>query len=342
MPATGRTKPRSKDVGMRHVAKLAGVSPITVSRTLRSPDSVAQATRAKVEKAIAELNYLPNLIAGALSNNQSRIVAVIVPNIANSVFASTLQGMTDRLHTAGYQMMIGYSGYSVIEEEALVSSMLARRPEGIVLTGHTHTHRTRELLLRARMPVIEMWSLPEKPLDIAIGFSNFDAARAMTLHIANKGYRRIGYIGGLIQNNDRTSAREAGYKAALSELGLSIESRWMRRAPFEFSRGGDAIDDLLSRNPEVEAVFTAADTLAIGALLRCVRRGWQVPTRVGLAGFDDTALSSLTTPPLTTVRVPQYEIGVAVAARILEELTGNAPSQKVDDLGFEIVERESL
>lgn len=342
MAGGGGKKVETKDIGMRHVARLAGVSPITVSRTLRSPATVAEATRTKVQKAIAELNYVPNLVAGALSNNRSRMIAVIVPNISNSVFARTLQGMTDRLKTAGYQMIIGYSGYSPEEEEALVETMLARRPEGIVVTGHTHTRRTRALLKRARMPVVEMWCLPDKPLDVAIGFSNFEAARAMTLHVAKKGYCRIGYIGGLTQNNDRTSAREAGYKAALVELGLPVDIRLMRRAPFDFARGADMLEDLLSKSPDIDAVFAAGDILAIGALLCCARHGWKVPDKFGLAGFDDTALSSQMTPPLTTVRVPQYEIGEFVANYILEYISGKLPDKKTYDLGFRLIERESL
>lgn len=327
---------------MRHVAKLAGVAPITVSRTIRSPESVSKQTREKVEKAIAELDYVPNLIAGTLSNRKSRMVAVIVPNIANSVFARTLEGMNDCFRQHGYQLVIGYSAYSLAEEEALVSSMLARQPEAIVVTGHSHTPRTVELLNRARMPVIEMWSVTPEPIDVAIGFSNFEAARLMTLHIGEKGYRRIGYIGGLTAGNDRTQEREAGYKAGLRALGLRVEPKLMERTPFDFAAAGRAIGPLLSKNPDIDAVFAAGDIIAIGILLECARQGWKVPDKFGLAGFDDTALSNLTAPSLTTVRVPQYEIGLAVARRILRELSGERLDSKVEDLGFAILERESL
>lgn len=327
---------------MRQVAQLAGVSPITVSRTLRFPDTVAEPTRVRVQDAIARLNYVPNLVAGALSSNRSRMIAAIVPNLSNSVFARTLQGMTDELQASGYQLIIGYSGYSPAEEEALVTTMLARRPEGIVLTGASHTAGTRQVLRRAGLPVAEMWTLPKKPLGVAVGFSNFEAARAMTLHVAGKGYGRIGYIGGLTDNNDRTAAREAGYRAALSELGLPFHRKYVRRAPFDFAKGGDALESLVAECPEIDAVFAAADILAIGALLRCTRKGWRVPDMLGVAGFDDTALSNQTTPALTTVKVPQYEIGRCVAARIVGELNGTAFDRAVVDLGYALIDRDSL
>jgi len=334
------------DERVRHdefdVARAARVSAITVSRTLLTPEKVAPDTRLRVESAIRKLRYVPNLAAGTLASSRSRIVAVIVPNMANSVFAETLQGMSDILRKADYHLLTGNSGYSLAEEESLVMTFLARRPDGIVLTGYTHTQHAVQMIRAARIPVIEMWNLTKRPLDTIVGFSNFEAARAMTLYLGNAGYRRIGYIGGLTHDNDRTQMREAGYRAALRELNLPLDTDGMLSVPFEYEAGAEALTELLRRKPDVDAVFAAGDILAVGVLLECIRRGWRVPKRLAVGGFDDAKISSRIVPPLTTVRVPRYEIGRTVGQVLLQRISGAKASDHVIDLGFQIVERGSV
>jgi len=120
---------------MRDVARIAGVSTMTVSRVLGQPDMVARATRDRVQKAIAELGYVPDMIASSLSSQKSGFIAAIVPTLNNINFAETAGGLSDTLKMAGFQLLIGYTNYILEEEEALIRTMLARRPEGIVLTG---------------------------------------------------------------------------------------------------------------------------------------------------------------------------------------------------------------
>ncbi len=338
----GKKARGGQQVRMGDVAHAAGVSSITVSRTLLTPEKVAADTRRRVEAAIRRLRYVPNLAAGTLASSRSRIAAVIVPNIANSVFAETLQGMSEILRKAGYHLLIGNSGYSLAEEESLVMTFLARRPDAIVLTGYTHTQNAVQMIRAAHIPVIEMWNLTKRPLDTIVGFSNYEAARAMTLYLGKAGYRRIGYIGGLTLDNDRTQMREAGYRDALAELGLPLDTNAMLSVPFEYEAGADALVELLRRRPDVDAVFAAGDILAIGVLLECIRRGWRVPKRLAVAGFDDAKLSNRIVPPLTTVRVPRYEIGRTVGQVLLQRVAGAKTIGPVVDLGFEIVERNSV
>jgi LacI family gluconate utilization system Gnt-I transcriptional repressor len=221
-------------------------------------------------------------------------------------------------------------------------TFLARRPDAIVLTGYTHTQSAVQMIRAAHIPVIEMWNLTKRPLDTIVGFSNYEAARAMTLYLGKRGYRRIGYIGGLTLDNDRTQMREAGYRDALAELGLPLDTNAMLSVPFEYEAGADALVELLRRRPDVDAVFAAGDILAIGVLLECIRRGWRVPKRLAVAGFDDAKLSNRIVPPLTTVRVPRYEIGRTVGQVLLHRVAGARTIGPVVDLGFEIVERNSV
>ncbi|MBI3525313.1 MAG: LacI family DNA-binding transcriptional regulator [Betaproteobacteria bacterium] len=337
----GQSIQQQRPVRMVDVAQLAGVSSITVSRTLLTPELVTPATRRMVEKAIKQCGYIPNRVAGSLAANRSRTVAVIVPTISNSLFADTVQGITDLLEAHGYHVFLGTSNYDIKEEESLVSAFLERRADAMVLTGISHSPTTKKLLRNAGIPVVEMWNLTPRPIDMAIGFSNFEAARKMTLFLASRGYRKIGFLGGVTENNDRTRDRERGYLAALAELGIAAVENRIVRTPFDFPMGGTAIAALLSKSPSLDAVFAASDVLAIGAILECNRRGWPVPSKIAIAGMDDSPLGSQLSPKLTTVRIPRYGIGTVVGEHLIERLRGQASSKRIVDLGFEIVERES-
>lgn len=332
---------RQRPVRMVDVALIAGVSAITVSRTLLTPEKVTPDTRRTVEKAIKKCGYLPNRVAGSLAANRSHTVAVIVPTISNSLFADTVQGITDLLEQHGYHVFLGTSNYDIKEEESLVSAFLERRADAMVVTGVTHSPMTKRLLRNAGVPVVEMWNIAPRPIDTLIGFSNFEAARKMTLFLASRGYRNIGFLGGITTNNDRTSDRERGYLAALEELGIAGVEKRIVRTPFDFRMGGAAIAELVSKNPSLDAVFAASDVLAIGAILECNRCGWSVPGKIAIAGMDDSALGGQLSPKLTTVRIPRYEIGTVVGKHLIERLRGQVNGKRIVDLGFEIVERES-
>lgn len=333
--------PPVRAVTMRDVAAEAGVAAITVSRALRNPHQVSPEVLEKVTTAARKLRYMPNIAAGTLRSSKSRIIAVIVPTISHSIFAETIQAMSDIFRPAGYHLLIGHSGYSIDEEEALVTAFLARKPDAIVLTGYTHTQTTIELIEASDIPLVEIWNLSHAPRDTMIGLSNFDAAHAMTRFLIQKGYKRIGYIGGLRQNNDRVEQREAGFKHALEEAGRSLPRGAIVRKALEFENGAAALSQLLSQYPDVDAIFAASDILAVGVLLECTHQNIEVPGHIAVAGFDDMGLASRMVPPLTTVRVPREEIGRRAAQEILARLAGSRQAPKIIDLGFEIIERRS-
>lgn len=327
---------------MIDVAMAAGVSAITVSRVLKTPEKVSPKTRKKVKKAMAAVGYIRNLVAGSLASARSQVIGVVVPTITNSLFADTVEGLTNAIRPHGYQIIIGSTRYDVEEEEDIVRAFLGQRVEAMVLTGITHSETTRKMLLRAPAPIIEMWAMTDDPIDTVIGFSNFEAARQMTAHLIGRGYRHIAYLGGLTNNNDRTSQRLAGYEAALSEAGLTFPDSYKRSSVFDFREGGRAIRSLLKVHPEVDAVFAASDVLAVGAIQECTRQGWTVPDRVAVAGLDDSIIALEMVPPLTTVRIPRYHIGEVIGNELLRRLRDpDGEANRIIDLGFEIIPRAS-
>lgn len=321
---------------MVDVARRAGVAPITVSRALSDPAQVSAAALASIQRAVAEAGYVRHAVASSLASKNTRCIGTVVPILSNSIFADTLQGLSEVLEAQGYRLLIASSQYDPLREQRIVEAFIEQRVDGIALTGTTHTGRVRAMLSRAGIPVVEMWNLPARPFDCAVGFSNFEAARTMARHLVSRGYRRIAYIGGPTYKNDRTQARERGYRAALSEAGLRVAEGRIRRTPFEFENGAVALAELLVHDPSIDAVFAASDVLAVGALLYCLRQGWPVPGKVALAGLDGSPIGALITPELTSIRFPRRQIG-ARAAQLLLDRIGGRPAGVTEDLGFELL-----
>jgi len=335
----GAGGPKTSAVRMAEVAQLAGVSAMTVSRAMRNPASVTPATLSRIQSAVASTGYVPNRIAGSLASRRTRIVGMIVPSLRNSLFAESIQGMSDNLGAAA-DLLIADSGYTLKGEEAAVLAFLSQRVCGIVLHNTKHTPRTRLMLQNAGIPCVETGNLVAQPIDMAVGFSNRAAAAAMTAHLIGRGYRRIGFVSLATKDNDRAAERRRGYLDALAQHGLAHDPALTLEAPPGLRSGGAALAQLVE-TAGADAVFLSGDVLATGALLEAHRRGWAVPGRVAIAGSDDSELQETVIPPLTTIRFPRYEIGRRAAGLLLDRLEGRASGRIVVDLGFEIIQRAS-
>jgi LacI family gluconate utilization system Gnt-I transcriptional repressor len=327
---------------MQDVARLAGVSPITVSRALRLPDKVRPATRTRVESAIRQLGYVPDRIAGSLSSRETRQVAAVVSTLAGSIFASTVDGLAQSLRESGYQLLLGTTEYSSDSEEMLIATALSRRPDGLVLTSADHTDAARRMLAQAGAPVVEVWDIPPAPFDMAVGFSNVEAGRAMTRFLYETGRRRIAFIGGLHAGDHRGRLRLQGYCEALHALGLGPPRTIADTAIASMvERGARHLGALLETWPDTDAVFCASDSVALGALSEARRRGRAVPEALAIAGFGDFEFAGAFGLALTTVRIPGYAIGATAGQLILRRKQGDPDTPRLVDLGFDIVRRAS-
>jgi LacI family gluconate utilization system Gnt-I transcriptional repressor len=325
---------------MRDVAHAAGVSLMTVSRALREPHKLSEETRKAVLDAVHKIGYVPNSIAANLASNRSNVVGQIVPSIQNSLYADTVKGTSDVLRTAGLHLLIADSGYSLQEEEALVGAFLAQRVAGLILHNTDHSPKALQMIERAGVPVIETGDVPRHPVDMVVSYSNAEAAKAMTLHLGARGYRRIGFVSLDTRINRRARERQRGYLAGLKALGRGKDPAVMLEVGPGLTSGSHALVDMLNRTPDVDAIFFAGDVLAIGALFEAQRRGWKVPGRVAIAGFDDLDILQHTVPKVTCLRLPRLEIGRRSAEALLERLRGAEAAVRLD-LGFEVIQRES-
>jgi LacI family transcriptional regulator, gluconate utilization system Gnt-I transcriptional repressor len=347
-PATRRRRATTHRPTIADVSRLAGVSRMTVSRVLRSPEVVVPATREQVRKAIAHLGYVPDRAAGSLSSRRTGFIALVLPTLTNANFAAVAHGLTEALRPADYHLLITYNGYSLDEEERQLHNLLARRPEALVLTGTAHRRSATRMLLAADVPVVEIADLPARPIEHAVGFSNYEAGRAAARHLIARGFQRIGAVassgsGDVVDY--RGEERIRGFEEELRVAGLSTE--YVLRhgtAPVSYEHGAACAALLLQRKPRVEAVFGVSDLTAVGFVMECQRRKVDVPRELSVMGFGDFEIGAGINPPLTTIHVDFHALGTRTGSLILDLLRqpGERPEARRIDVGLSIIERASV
>jgi LacI family gluconate utilization system Gnt-I transcriptional repressor len=314
------------------VAKLAGVSSITVSRVVRLPNLVAPETRGRVEAAMRELGYVPNQVAGALASARTSSVGVLVPTIANSIFADTVQGLSDELEPLGYAVLLAQSRYDAAREDQMLATLLSWRPEALIMVGSPATEDGARLLRRAGIPIAETWDLPDVPIDAVAGFNNYEAGVAVARHLTAQGRESLAFIGG---DDPRATRRWRGF----NDTVLAAGAKAPRRLILERNASGSIA--ALAELSGVDGVFAANDAHAIGFMsgLRSaglLRNGPAAEQPVAVIGLGDLEMGRLIAPRLSTIRVHGAAIG-STAAKLM--LTHSGP--RCVDLGFELVLRDS-
>jgi len=337
-PQRRRARRGSGAVTLHDVAKLAGVAPITASRAVNHPGQVSEDVRRKVADAIARTGYVPNRLAGGLASARSRLVAAVVPTISGPVFLETVQSLTEALAERGYQLMLGQAGYTGSREDALLEAIIGRRPDGIVLTGILHSAEGRRRLLASGIPVVETWDLTPTPIDMLVGFSHVEVGRAVARFLHAKGRRRLAMVTG---DDERARRRFVAFQAEARALGLPEVCCATVPAPTTLKRGRAALAELLAGDAGIDAVFCSSDLLALGVLTEARARGIAVPGRLAVVGFGDLEFAADLEPALTTVHIKGAAIGRQAAQFIVDSAEGHEIADRVIDIGFEIVERQS-
>jgi LacI family transcriptional regulator, gluconate utilization system Gnt-I transcriptional repressor len=334
-PRRGGGRPTIADVALR-----AGVGAITVSRTLREPERVSPGLRSQVAAAVAELGYVPDRNARALASARADVVGVLVPSLTNNVFAEVVRGIYDGLGDSHLQVQIGNTHYSGLEEERLLQVFLSQRPSALIVSGIDQTPAARALLENAGCPVVQIMETGPDPVDMMVGFSHFEGGRAVARHLAEAGYRNIGFLGARM--DPRSQRRLAGYRAAMEEAGI-FDPRLVTTTtvPSSVSLGRELLREARAKMPALDAVFCNNDDLALGVLFECRSASLAVPSDIGIAGFNDLEMMEAAFPSITSVKTHRYEIGKRAVGMARAAIAGDRPSQRMVDMGFELMPRES-
>ena len=338
---SGMSQIAKKRKTLYDVAKLAKVSPITVSRALRKPDVVSPVLRQRIDAAVNKLAYVPNLAASRLASSRSHSVGVIVPTLYNVIFAEYLLALHEVFLGSGFQVVVVNSRYSASEEEDAIRTLLGQRVEAIIIVGVDHTPMARRLLQQSRVPVIETFELTDDPIDINIGLSQSRAGFRATHFLIELGHERIGFVVGHL--DVRAAARLKGYQQAMDAAGLSYKGL-LASNPQQSSiaLGSEIMEQLWGSGQIPEALFCIDDNLALGALMKCRRLGLRVPEDVSILGFHDLEFAAYASPSLSTVATHRHRLGKFAAETAVAIIAGKSDNRRAQvDLGFEIVPRQS-
>ena len=326
---------------VKDVARLAGVSPKTVSNVMNGIVPVSGPTRFKVEQAMAELDYVPNLSARGLRNGRSGVIALALPDLATPYSAEIAHSVVEVAHEQGWSIQIEETGSDPAREYELMSRARSNLIDGLILNPVVLDESA--VKVGVSLPPVVLLGEVSQQLADRVWVDSVAAARDMTLALGGTGRRRIAVLGAAGGRGSAAAVlRTRGYHAALKELGIAWDDaliipceKWSPHA------AAKALSSYLDSHPLPEALFCFTDSMAIGALSVLWKRGIRIPEDVAVAGFDDIADGQYAVPSLTTVSFDKRQVA-SEALRLLTERMGDREGkQKVVSIDYRIVERQS-
>ncbi|MBY7473270.1 LacI family DNA-binding transcriptional regulator [Escherichia marmotae] len=317
--AITRKRRSTGKVTIADVAQLAGVGTMTVSRALRTPEQVSDKLREKIEAAVNELGYMPNLTASALASASSHTIAMVVPNLAEAGCTEMFAGLQHVLQPAGYQIILAESRHRLEQEEKLLETLLASNIAAAILLSVEHNNTVRNWLKNASIPVMEIGAIRTDPIDMNIGIDNVAAMFELTDMLVQRGYHNIGL---LCANQEQWIFQQhlQGWYKAMLRHHMSPNRVINAALPPVFSTGASQLPEFLLAWPELDALVCVSDELACGVLYECQRRRIKVPDDLAVVGFGDSDVSKVCQPPLTTMAVPHRKIGLEAGKALLERI----------------------
>ncbi|WP_369186578.1 LacI family DNA-binding transcriptional regulator [Streptomyces sp. R08] len=314
---------------LEEVAARAGVGRGTVSRVINGSPRVSDATRAAVEAAVAELEYVPNTAARALAANRTDAIALVVPEpetrfFAEPYFSDMLKGVGTQLADTELQLLLIFAG-SDRERQRLAQYLAAHRVDGVLLVSVHADDPLPDLLAALEIPaVISGPRSATEPLT-SVDSDNYGGARSAVEHLLSRGRTRIAHITGRLDVYG-AQRRVDGYREALLDAGHEVDEHLIQPGDFTEEGGRRAMTELLLRRPDVDAVFAGSDVMAAGARQVLREEGRRIPDDVALVGYDDSAIARHMDPPLTSVRQPIEEMGRSMIDLLLAEIADRRPA----------------
>ena len=313
---------RARMTGIIDVARAADVSPATVSRVFNSPRLVHPVTRNRVEKAVAELGYVRNRLAGSLHSHRSGTVGLIVPTVDNAIFAEMIQVFSTRLRDHGEALLVATHGYDLDLEAQLIHTLLEQSVDGLLLVGLEHRDYALSLVRSRDLPFMTVWHYQPDAGVPCIGVDNRLAGTMAANHLIELGHRDIACIFGEPAQNDRARSRLDGARAALARAGIEVPSKWQKFCRYSVGQAKDAAIGLMRGGSRPTAVIAGNDIIAQGVVYAAHACGLSVPRDLSVIGIGDFGQSAHMEPALTTIRIPASRIGRAAADAIKAKIDG--------------------
>lgn len=326
------------------VARVCGVSAMTVSRVFSGRAPVDHKTRARVLKAARTLGYRPNQIAQSLALSRTRTIGVVVPEISHSFFPEAIRGIEEVTYRAGYHLLLMHSAETVKREEDALLTLESKRVDGILLSvaQNVRTAAAYRRVLALGIPLVFFDRCVRGIGAACVGIDDEGSARLITHHLLQHGYRRIAHLAGprhLLISRERL----AGYTRALAEAGAAFDPALVVEAGFHEDAGHAAMRSLLAlpHTKRPRAVVAINDPAAYGAMRAVADAGLSVPEDIAVVGFSDDLRAALIPVPLTTIRQPANELGRAAAERLIAAIGGVPGVKRSQTVPTELIVRRS-
>ncbi|WP_372800683.1 LacI family DNA-binding transcriptional regulator [Paracoccus seriniphilus] len=307
------------------VAKLAGVSPATVSRAINHPDMVSPKTRKRIDTAIRNSGYIRNRAAQAMHGKRSATIGLVVPTVNYAIFADVVQSFNDEVSAHGFTLLLASHGYDLSLEYNVIRKLLEHRVDGVALIGLDHSPDSLLLLKKQQVPSLAIWNYsPESELS-CIGVDNAEAGRCAAEHLLVLGHRRVGLVFPPTAENDRARTRLDAARRTLAAAGVEIAEEWCAETLYSLSQSKSVCTGILGRSSQPTALLCGNDIIAQGAVYAALRLGISVPRDLSIIGIGDFPGSSDMEPTLTTVRIPARRIGAAAARHMVTAISHGDP-----------------
>jgi LacI family transcriptional regulator len=311
------------------VAKRAGVSTMTVSRVINSSGYISQETQERVEKAIAELGYVPNALARSLHVKQTKTIALVLTDITNPFFTTIARGVEDEASENGFNVMFSNTDESQVEEIEHLNTLLQKQVDGVLLVPAGNSHESVTFLKERNTPVVV---LDRHVADIQVDTVRCDSIQGaydLTRYLLNLGHRRVAILSGPMETSTALD-RVIGYRKAFEEACLKVDPSWVRHGQFIQSSGYQMTQEVLSLSPRPTAIFAANNFISIGAYHALRDAGIQIPEQISLVTFDDLPAPLVLEPFLTAADQPAYEMGRKATQLLLTRLSGENQARPTD------------
>lgn len=324
--APRKSRPRGGGPTIADVARLAGVSPMTVSRVINREGNVLPPTQAKVREAIKTLGYVPNSAARYLASGRQCRIALLHSNPSSAYLSEFLMGSLAQASASHAQLVVEHCD-AADTAEVLVARLSLHRVDGVLLPPPLCDDADLAAKLhQLGLPAVQIATGKPLPHAHAVMIDDKAAARDMARYLIALGHRRIGFITGNT-NQTASALRRAGYEEALKEAGIAVERELILQGDFSYRSGLEAAEALLALDSRPTAIFASNDDMAAAAVAAAHRRRLDVPADIAICGFDDTAMATTIWPELTTIRQPVAEMA-RLATEILIEHVRSRPNEE--------------
>nr|WP_321445601.1 LacI family DNA-binding transcriptional regulator [uncultured Cohaesibacter sp.] len=316
---TAKDKKHNTMPTMSDVAKLAGVSQMTVSRVMRGADYISEDVQQRVRQAALEIGYVHNRFKSGMDGYGNPLVGVIVPHLQNRVFTEIFTGINDRLGQEGIRPVFGVSEYSTDIEEKIVYDLLSWRPRGLILMGLEHSPAVRQIIKQTGVRVAEVMDTDGEPISACFGISHYNAGEEMARHFIERGYRRFGYLASQGGRDLRANKRFQAFANYVQGAGGQIVDKRIADEGSSIKLGSQLAEEMLGAPHRLDAIYCSNDDIAAGVLMYCMGHSISIPDDIALAGFNGLSFLEALPQRVTTTETPRYEMGSAAANYIVSE-----------------------